>query len=569
MKRRSAGLHEGSYKQVKSSETTPTRSATFSVPSDSPRHFKSDNNTQFLVLPHKLRQRPVPSSRVLRDDETAVSARCRGRRSRVRQGSPTRSTVYSSEQQEGPKARPPQQESPRQAPRPAQEPERSASAVRTSPSMSSQSNRVESRHFDMWKRTATLDYAACFFWEFEWPVGPIDWVKMEGGVKKKKHHKNSSRETRASADRSTDMQRCVAGTRTRGESQAFVYVMDISMSYLDEGNDGQAPPATDDLVVVAKIPHPNDVQCCKSCPSNPDLLASVSCDGPVFVFNWRKYPPSRSVTEFKPAKPDVTLRNTPSNPCSLRWSKVQPELICCGGTDGRIAVWNAAVASNGPYSGSSMPLVEIAAAHDQSLSFVDFDCWFENVLLSAGGDGHFKVWDIRCGERKKKIQSVQQSQAHLGACSSISQNPIRPNILATVGKDPFVTLWDTRNLSSAVHKMHTHARAGCQVAFAPFNDCTFLASSHDDNSIILWDVARIGAEVEPSVFRRNDPEYVFQHTGHRSPIFDFSWNSHEGYQWFILSTEEGNKRAPPHFMVWQMAERFYIPEDEGFVCAVE
>eukprot|EP00923_Selenidium_pygospionis_P037658 GHVN01065987.1.p1 GENE.GHVN01065987.1~~GHVN01065987.1.p1 ORF type:complete len:137 (-),score=6.40 GHVN01065987.1:201-563(-) len=116
--------------------------------------------------------------------------------------------------------------------------------------------------------------------------------------------------------------------------------------------------------------------------------------------------------------------------------------------------------------------------------------------------------------------------------------------------------------------MHVPGTTGKKAAFAPMAGSSFLASSHSDNSMILWDLSRIGAEHLLKTVHPNEPEFVFQHYGHRSPVADFEWNPNEGFEWFLLSSDVGNAGSDYHFMLWQVAERIRAqktdPVNDGF-----
>lgn len=59
-----------------------------------------------------------------------------------------------------------------------------------------------------------------------------------------------------------------------------------------------------------------------------------------------------------------------------------------------------------------------------------------------------------------------------------------------------------------------------------------------DRRIIVWDLAKIGAEISAEDAEDGPPEMLFIHGGHRANIPDFSWSPNEPF--LMASVEEDN-----------------------------
>ena len=55
--------------------------------------------------------------------------------------------------------------------------------------------------------------------------------------------------------------------------------------------------------------------------------------------------------------------------------------------------------------------------------------------------------------------------------------------------------------------------------------------------VYLWDMDRIGQQVEEDEEDEVVPELLFQHGGHTSRVLDLSWNPNEDEAWVISSVQ--------------------------------
>lgn len=81
------------------------------------------------------------------------------------------------------------------------------------------------------------------------------------------------------------------------------------------------------------------------------------------------------------------------------------------------------------------------------------------------------------------------------------------------------------------------------------------ASGSSDRRIILWDIARIGAEQTEEEKRDGPPELLFLHGGHTSKVSDIDWNKNE--KLMLASVAEDNI-----IQIWNIAREIYYDDKD-------
>ena len=112
----------------------------------------------------------------------------------------------------------------------------------------------------------------------------------------------------------------------------------------------------------------------------------------------------------------------------------------------------------------------------------------ERILLSAGSDRNWVLWDIESGE-KKLNGSGHSSQILTSTFSS------EGNRFATAGSDLSVIIWSFPEGEELV-RLNGHKKAITSLAFSP--DGKFSASGSKDNRIIFW---KIQPEISKNPYR--------------------------------------------------------------------
>jgi WD40 repeat protein len=169
-------------------------------------------------------------------------------------------------------------------------------------------------------------------------------------------------------------------------------------------------------------------------------------------------------------------------------------------------------------------------AHDAALCEVAFSRHDSNLLASVGDDRALNLWDVRAplGKQQKKNSVAEASSDEI---LTVDWNYQSAHLLATAGKYHHVRVWDLRSLREPVKDLLGHAGDCVAVRWAPA-DANRLASCSSDASVIVWDlepqidvVSDVSDEDDSNVAAPPAPELLFRHTGHgTNGVADLSWS---------------------------------------------
>eukprot|EP00922_Rhytidocystis_sp_ex-Travisia-forbesii_P035062 GHVS01052058.1.p1 GENE.GHVS01052058.1~~GHVS01052058.1.p1 ORF type:complete len:452 (-),score=91.31 GHVS01052058.1:241-1518(-) len=393
----------------------------------------------------------------------------------------------------------------------------------------------------VWRYNTIVLYDLVMTHTLEWPSLTIEWVPSLS--------RWSDTETR---------QRLIIGTHTAQPSiPNYLIVMEVSLpigqaaetlTYEDRLDYSGFKFGSDDYKkfnVVRRIPHEGEINRARAMPQQTSKIASISLSGEVLLFDSERYGPDGG----EDMTPDLVLRGHTTEGWGLAWNEAREGLIASAADDGAVCVWDINAAA---VSGHRQvdPLVKMLG-HGQPAQDVCWQYGSEHVLVSVGDDGRLMVWDTREG-----VKPVGETQASNLALNTLSNNRFNTDVVAVGGAEPEVTLWQLRQLSKPVHRMTQHKAAVVRVHFTSYSE-KLLASASSDRTITIWDVDRIGMEQTPEDAEDGPPELVFTHSGHTSPVSDFSWNPEDPYRWMVASVAENNV-----LQIWQPSRATFQDEDE-------
>ncbi|RUS21863.1 putative histone-binding protein Caf1 [Endogone sp. FLAS-F59071] len=277
--------------------------------------------------------------------------------------------------------------------------------------------------------------------------------------------------------------------------------------------------------VTQKIPHDGEVNRARYMPQNPNLIATKTRHGDVFVFDRTKHesiPKDGANKEQRVLDPLRVYTGHTASVEDVAWHGLHDTLFASVGDDMRLMIWDTRIASN------EKPMQNVHA-HTAEVNCVAFNPSSEFVLATGSGD------------KAPHDENVMYSFNSLVTLS------------ATPPQSQTVALWDMRHLKLKLHSMEAHREEILQLAWSPHHE-TILASASGDRRINVWDLSRIGEEQTPDDAEDGPPELLFVHGGHTNKISDFSWNPVE--PWVFASTAEDNI-----VQVWQMASTIYAIDD--------
>jgi len=290
---------------------------------------------------------------------------------------------------------------------------------------------------------------------------------------------------------------------------------------------------------VSRMQHPTEVNRIAPCPHRPQLLATKAATGAVFLFDYKAERSASAVS------PDATLvmPGDGADGFALAWSGPQKNILASGGHDGRLCIWDVNVA---PKARASSPLHNFVA-HSGAVCDLGFMCSKPGVLASVGDDKTLRLWDAR-SVNQEVVATVSSDEV-----LSVDWNAHQDHTLATSGKDREVRVWDLRYLGTPLHTLRGHKGDVVAVQWAPQRE-TVLASCSSDSRLIIWDLAP--KTDQPEQPDDEMPELLFAHGGHVQAVSDFAWSEVDDY--LMCSVASDNS-----FQVWQPSTFIYLADSDA------
>lgn len=114
-------------------------------------------------------------------------------------------------------------------------------------------------------------------------------------------------------------------------------------------------------------------------------------------------------------------------------------------------------------------------------------CFHSPTTVVAGGScpsAQMKLWDTRLSASTPAL--VMEHPARGATVVSLSQNPLRPSVIAAGASDGSVTLWDVAMPGKLLNAVNAHASHAWSVQFHP-SEPQYLFSGGEDGNLFLWD----------------------------------------------------------------------------------
>jgi len=273
------------------------------------------------------------------------------------------------------------------------------------------------------------------------------------------------------------------------------------------------------LRTIARLWHPTEVNRIAPCPLRPQLLATKTANGAVLLFDYERE------RDYNSREADPDARLTPPDAVdmdgfALSWSSLRRHCLVSGGNDGRCCLWDVSVASKAG-------LLHDFIAHDGALCDAAFSRHETDILATVGDDRALHIWDLRAPLGGQQRRSSLAAAAE-GEVLAVDWSYHCQYSLASSGKDRQVCVWDTRSLKEPRKSLPGHTGDCVLVRWAPPNEgqSPNVLASCAATEMIIWDLS---GQEEPSNGEDDAgesiaPELLFQHQGHFGGIADFSWN---------------------------------------------
>ncbi|KAM3338526.1 periodic tryptophan protein 1 isoform X1 [Capsicum galapagoense] len=200
-----------------------------------------------------------------------------------------------------------------------------------------------------------------------------------------------------------------------------------------------------------------------------NILASASADHSVKVWD--------VTTEAC----NLTMNDHTDKVQAVAWNPFAPQILLSGSFDHTVCLKDGRKPSHSGYKFS-------VGADVESLAW---DPHSEHSFVASLENGTVSSFDIRAASSDSTSETKPSFtiHAHDKAASSVSFNPLVPNLLATGSTDKTVKLWDlTNNQPSRVTSKNPKAGAVFSVSFS--DDCPFLlAIGGSKGNLQLWDIS--------------------------------------------------------------------------------
>ncbi|KAH9929735.1 WD40 repeat-like protein [Fomitopsis serialis] len=397
-------------------------------------------------------------------------------------------------------------------------------------------NKLINEEYKTWKKNAPYLYDVVITHALDWPSLTCQWFP----------------DKESPANKPYTTHRLLLGTHTSGQAQDYLQIATVQLPKRDESPSadrldradyddergelgGHSIPAQPRVQITQKINHAGEVNRARYMPQNPDLIATKAVSGEVFVFDRTKHPsdPERGGV----CRPDIRLVGQNKEGFGLVWNPIKEGHILGASEDTTVCHWDITSYTKAK---STIEPTTVFRGHGSVVGDVDWHAKHENVLASVGDDKMLMVWDTRASS-----EPTTKIQAHDREILAVAFSPAKEELLLTGSADSTIILHDLRAPTKKLHVFESHTDEVLHVAWSPHN-ATIFASASSDRRVNLWDLSQIGVEQTPDEQEDGPPELVFIHGGHTARPTDFCWAPGEAEAWTASSTSEDNI-----LMVWQ------------------
>ncbi|EPX73026.1 CAF assembly factor complex subunit C [Schizosaccharomyces octosporus yFS286] len=291
-------------------------------------------------------------------------------------------------------------------------------------------NQADEKHFH-WKKNSRFLYNLLVTRTLLWPSLSIEWLSV---VEK-------------SNEKPIDKYRLLLGTHAAEGFPNYLQLADIDLPNAEQTSldpvkhynedlgelGGYSPQHPCRFQLIQRIMHNGDINRARHMPQNPNIIATFSSSGEVYVFDRTKYT-SMPAEEFIP---NVHLQGHEAEGFGLSWNRRRNGKLLSAGNDSKILEWDLQA-----FSQSSNVLFPVTSYHNNSIAVndVEYNPSHENLYIAASDDGNVLV----CDNRTPSI--VFQSAQVPSSVYSVRHNPHIASLFA-LGTENTLQLRDYRKLN--------------------------------------------------------------------------------------------------------------------------
>ncbi|CAG9460272.1 unnamed protein product [Pedinophyceae sp. YPF-701] len=401
--------------------------------------------------------------------------------------------------------------------------------------------RLVNEEYKIWKKNTPFLYDLVITHALEWPSLTVQWLPGK----------------EVSPDGDYVKQSLLLGTHTCDNEQNFLMRAEVSLPTIDTETDNRAYNDEDGQVggfgaaegrvqVVQQINHDGEVNRARHMPQDKFKIATKTPSSDVLIFDYSKHPSKPEADGI--CRPEMRLKGHKQEGYGLSWSHHRPGYLLSGSDDAQICLWDINRGAGKP--NGVLDAMSIYQCHEGVVEDVAWHSQHSHLFGSVGDDHRLVIWDTRQTPERAAIMTVD---SHSAEVNCLAFNPVNEYILVTGSADQQLVLHDIRALDRKLHIFEGHNDEVFQVGWMPGHE-TIMGSCGADRRMLIWDLARIGADQSPEDAEDGPPELLFIHGGHTSKISDFAWDPES--DWVVSSVSEDNV-----LQIWQVAEEIYDNAD--------
>lgn len=250
------------------------------------------------------------------------------------------------------------------------------------------------------------------------------------------------------------------------------------------------------------IYHQGVVNRIRAMPQRSNIVAAMSDTSKVLIFDLAKHLNALELpSEIHLETPDplFSFAGHTTEGFALNWSSLHVGRLASADCNGAIHVWDL-------NSDTSWNVSDALNGHQGSVEDLQWSRTESEVLASVGVDRTLKIWDARSHNCEMTVPD-----SHSSDINAIHWNNISRTLFASGGDDGIFKVWDLRNPSMALFTSDWHKKAITSIEWSP-TDGSVLVVASEDNSATIWDLS---LNKDPDEQNDLPEELLFVHQGQK------------------------------------------------------